>query len=104
MVNTTVGTPGATKMLEKELERKCAKVAKSAGAIFWKFQSPGTNGVPDRIMILPNGKVIFIEFKVGKNKLSKLQAAIIEKIRKNHGSVWLIRDADVFKDFLHEAL
>ena len=104
MVNTTVGTPGATKMLEKELERKCGKIAKSVGVIWWKFTSPGTNGVPDRVMILPNGKVIFVELKVGSAKLTKLQSAIHDKIRKNHGSVWLIRDADVFKDFLHEAL
>ena len=38
-----------------------------------KFVSPGLNGVPDRIVLLPHGRIIFVETKAPKKELRKLQ-------------------------------
>lgn len=62
-------------MTEKQLEQKLIRAVKVTGGLCLKFTSPGTAGVPDRIIILPNGNVGFVEVKKpGAGRLSKLQA------------------------------
>lgn len=50
-------------MLEREIESKVCEYAKSKGLLVYKFTSPARSSVPDRLFILPSGKVYFIEFK-----------------------------------------
>lgn len=52
-------------MIEKDIERKLHKGVKALkhGALCLKFESPGFSGVPDRIILLPGEKVIFVETK-----------------------------------------
>ena len=52
-------------MLEKDIERKLHKGVKALkhGALCLKFESPGFSGVPDRIILLPGEKAIFVETK-----------------------------------------
>ena len=52
-------------MQEKDIERKLHKGVKELkhGALCLKFESPGFSGVPDRIILLPGEKVIFVETK-----------------------------------------
>jgi len=50
-------------MLEKQIEKAVCDYAKSKGILCYKFVSPGHAGVPDRMFVLPGGKVFFIEFK-----------------------------------------
>ena len=58
---------------ESELEAKVRKYATSKGCLFWKFTSPGTNGVPDRIIIGPGGQMAFLELKAPGEKPSAQQ-------------------------------
>ena len=61
-------------MLEKEVERYLREqVKKKLGGMALKFVSPGLSGVPDRVVLLPGGKVIFVETKAPGKKLRKLQ-------------------------------
>ena len=50
-------------MLESTLEQAARKHIRSLGGQCYKWVCPGENGVPDRICILPGGKIIFIELK-----------------------------------------
>lgn len=50
-------------MREKEVEQKFVKAVKLAGGFCIKFTSPGFNGVPDRLVLLPKGRMAFIELK-----------------------------------------
>jgi hypothetical protein len=60
--------------LEKEIEEKLVKMVKRHGGLCLKWVCPGWSGVPDRIIILPGGRVIFAETKRPKGgRLSKLQ-------------------------------
>ena len=47
-------------MRESEIERHLAIVAKEMGGMAVKFVSPGLNGVPDRIVLLPGKKIAFV--------------------------------------------
>lgn len=50
-------------MREKKVEEHLINRVERAGGLCWKFTSPGTSGVPDRICLLPGGLVFFVECK-----------------------------------------
>jgi hypothetical protein len=50
-------------MLEKEIEKALVKKVKALGGICEKFTSPQKRSVPDRICLLPGGRVIWVELK-----------------------------------------
>ena len=50
-------------MREKEIEQKLVAEAKAASGIAAKFVSPGLDGMPDRLVLLPGGKIGFVEVK-----------------------------------------
>lgn len=50
-------------MLEKDIEKKVCDYAKGKGLLVYKFTSPNRAAVPDRLFIVPGGKVFFCEFK-----------------------------------------
>lgn len=61
-------------MLEKEVERYLRKQVKERlGGMALKFVSPGMNGVPDRIILMPGARICFVETKAPGEKLRKLQ-------------------------------
>lgn len=60
-------------MLEKIIEEKLKKAVKQNGGVCWKFTSPGTAGVPDRIVLMPGGRIAFVEVKAPGEKPRPLQ-------------------------------
>lgn len=60
-------------MREKTVESKLVKAVKSMGGLAPKFISPGLDGVPDRLVLLPGGKMAFIELKAPGENLRPLQ-------------------------------
>ncbi len=68
-------------MLEKEIESHLQKQVKNLGGWALKFISPGCRGVPDRVVLLPGARIVFVEVKRPGEKLRKLQGYICDKIR-----------------------
>ena len=68
-------------MLEKDIERRFVRAFERRGAMAWKFTSPGRQGVPDRVVILPGGRIIFVELKTETGKLSPIQKTTIARLR-----------------------
>ncbi len=68
-------------MKEKEIETYLRMRISSFGGRAYKFISPGNDGVPDRLVCLPGGKVIFVELKAPSGKLRPLQSAQIRKLQ-----------------------
>ncbi|HCX91528.1 MAG TPA: nuclease [Lachnospiraceae bacterium] len=60
-------------MREKEVEAALVKAAKKRNGVALKFVSPGLSGVPDRLVLLPDGKIGFIELKSPGKKMRLLQ-------------------------------
>ena len=55
-------------MLESTVERHLREEAKKRKGMALKFVSPGMNGVPDRIVLMPDGKMAFVELKAPGKK------------------------------------
>ncbi len=69
-------------MREREIERKLVSAVKSRGGICPKFVSPGFDGMPDRVVLLPHGKFGFVEVKRPGEKPRPLQTARHRLLRK----------------------
>jgi hypothetical protein len=50
-------------MLERDIEKALVRKVKSLGGIAEKFTSPAKRSVPDRLVTLPGGRIIFCELK-----------------------------------------
>lgn len=89
-------------MLEKEIEATLRDAVKREGGVAYKFTSPGNIGVPDRLVVYPDGVIHFIELKTNVGKLTALQARQIERLEILKADVYVIRGikelADYFKD------
>ncbi|WP_295280405.1 VRR-NUC domain-containing protein [Veillonella sp.] len=72
---------------EKEIEKRMTDKLKNLGCLVYKFISPNNAGVPDRIVIYPGGRVDFIELKTLSGRLSPLQAAQIDKLKRKGANV-----------------
>lgn len=60
---------------EKSIEQKLVRAVKGRGGICPKLVSPGFDGMPDRMVLLPRGKLGFVEVKSPGEKPRPLQAA-----------------------------
>ena len=60
-------------MREKQTEQRLVKAVKAAGGICPKLVSPGTDGMPDRMVLLPGGRIGFVEVKTPGQKPRPLQ-------------------------------
>nr|DAJ46777.1 MAG TPA: Nuclease [Caudoviricetes sp.] len=67
-------------MKEYAVEKHLVQKTRECGGICLKFISPGIAGVPDRIVILPCGKIGFAEMKAPGKKPRQLQKAVIRDL------------------------
>lgn len=63
-------------MLERKVEERLVERARKHGGLAIKWTSPAFSGVPDRILFLPGGRIIFVELKAPGEKLRPLQSRI----------------------------
>lgn len=71
-------------MRETIVEQALTRAVHARGGLCWKFTSPGTAGVPDRIVILPEGKIGFIEVKAPGQHPRPIQQHRIAQLRARH--------------------
>ena len=69
-------------MGEAEIEKLLVREVKKLGGIAYKWISPGNDGVPDRIVIFPGKKPVFVELKTDKGKLTALQKVQLGRLEK----------------------
>lgn len=81
-------------MSEKELEILLSEFVKQKGGIAYKFTSPGRAGVPDRLVLLPRGKMGFVEVKAPKTKrkMRNIQIAEMKRINQLGFKCYLLND------------
>jgi len=68
-------------LLEKEIELQLVMAVKKMGGRAVKFISPGFDGMPDRLVLLPGGKCGFVEVKAPGKKMRALQRVRHEMLR-----------------------
>lgn len=89
-------------MLEKDIEARLVRGVKALGGKAYKFVSPGNVGVPDRLIVLPGGRIIFAELKADWGKLSPMQKAQIKQLQDMGADVRVMCGLDCVLDFLKE--
>ena len=90
--------------LEKEIERKLVNLVKNHGGRCLKWVCPGWSGVPDRIILLPGGRIVFVETKrpVGgkREKRQEKWAAILKGLGFHHFWISTFEELYSFSHFL----
>jgi hypothetical protein len=81
---------GELKLNEKQIENYLVRAVKSKGGMAMKFVSPGMSGVPDRLILLPGGKMCFAETKRPGGKPRKLQCAVHKLLNRLGFRVFII--------------
>ena len=89
-------------MKESRIEKQLEKTVREKGGLCFKFVSPGSPGVPDRIVITPDGRIIFVELKTETGSLQKIQQWQIKRMRKCGADVRVIKGLQEAKDFVRE--
>lgn len=77
-------------MLEKDIESKVCDYARRCGLLAYKFTSPARAAVPDRLFVLPNGRMFFCEFKREGQKPTPAQEREHHSLRCHKVSVFVI--------------
>lgn len=90
-------------MLESEVEKKlCQRVKNELKGRAFKFVSPGFRGVPDRIVLVPMGRIYFVETKAPGKELRKLQKWVCGLIRELGFVVLRIDTIEKVEDFIRQ--
>ena len=83
-------------MRETKVENEVVAMVKLMGGMCLKWVSPGFTGVPDRIIMLPGGRIIFAEIKAPGEKPRPRQKRVHDQLRGLGFKVMVIDDADKF--------
>lgn len=89
-------------MNEKFIEKKLVEAVKKMGGLAPKFVSPGLDGVPDRIVLLPHGVLAFIELKAPGKKMRPLQVGRKRQLEQLGFSVYCVDSLEQIENILQE--
>lgn len=89
-------------MREKTVEQKLVKAVKNRGGICPKLVCPGFDGMPDRLVLLPDGKVGFVEVKAPGKKPRPLQVSRHNLLRSLGLQVFTLDDLTAIPRMLDE--
>ena len=89
-------------MREKHIEQKLVKAVRLAGGMCPKLVSPGTDGMPDRLVLLPEGRMGFVEVKAPGKKPRPLQQKRHEQLRELGYTVAVLDDPQQIPEILDE--
>lgn len=89
-------------MREKVIEKKLIQAVKASGGIAPKLVSPGFDGMPDRIVLLPGGHIGFVEVKAPGEKPRPLQLARHRLLRRLGFKVYVLDDEQQTEQILME--
>ena len=89
-------------MREKVIERKLTLMVKKQGGICPKFVSPGFDGMPDRIVLLPGSHKAFVEVKAPGQKPRALQVSRHALLRRLGFRVYILDSEEQIGGILDE--
>ena len=81
-------------MREKTVESKLSSAVKAKGGLAVKFTSPGFNGMPDRLVMFPGGRIAFVEVKAPGETPRPLQRSRHRLLRRMGFKVYVLDSID----------
>ena len=91
-------------MRERTIEHKLRLAVAAAGGMCPKFVSPGMDGMPDRLILLPGRRLAFVELKAPGKNPRPLQVARHTQLRNLGFSVFVIDDPEQIPKMLNMLL
>ncbi|MDZ7789751.1 MAG: VRR-NUC domain-containing protein [Xanthomonadales bacterium] len=89
-------------MREKTIEQHLVRRVRESGGLALKFTSPNRRNVPDRIVLMPGGLVVFVELKAAGRKATAAQAREHERLRSLGFWVEVLDSKDGVERFIEE--
>ena len=89
-------------MREKQIEHALVMAVKAAGGMCPKLVSPGTDGMPDRMILLPKGHIGFVEVKAPGKKPRPLQERRHKQMRELGFKVFILDGRKQIPEILKE--
>ena len=89
-------------MREKQIEQKLVRAVRAVGGLAPKFVSPGLDGVPDRLILLPGGHLAFAELKAPGQRPRPLQQRRIGQLKQMGFRVYTIDNTNQIGGVLDE--
>ena len=89
-------------MKESAIESRLVRMVREHGGLCYKFISPGNPGVPDRLIITPEGRTVFVELKTEIGRLSEIQKWQTGEMRKHGADVRVVHGLDEVKHLVAE--
>lgn len=87
-------------MREKDIEKYLRDRTKQLRGKAWKWESPGNDGVPDRIVIFPGNRIYFVELKAPGKKPRPLQLKQMNDLKNFGCKVFMLDSKEAVDDFL----
>lgn len=83
-------------MLEKDIEKNLCQIIDKLGGLCIKISSPGNNGMPDRLCILPHGQAVWVELKRPQDgrlsAVQRYQHKRLKQLNQEVVCVWSLTD------------
>lgn len=89
-------------MREKAIEQKMVSAVRLSGGIAPKLVSPGFDGMPDRMVLMPGGRIAFVEVKAPGEKPRPLQLSRHRLLRRLGFRVYVLDGAEQIETILRE--
>lgn len=90
------------KMREKDIEIYLREQVKKSGGKAYKFESPGNDGVPDRIVIFPGNRIFFVELKAPGKQPRPLQVKQMKQLAAFGCDVRVIDSKELVDSFIRK--
>lgn len=87
---------------ESVVERKLTTEVKKRGGLAVKFVSPGFDGVPDRLVLFPGGRLAFVELKASGKKMRPLQVRRAKQLTALGFHVYCVDNTEMIGGVLDE--
>ena len=89
-------------MKESQIEAKLVRMVREHGGLCYKFVSPNNPGVPDRIIITPDGRTVYVELKTEVGRLANVQQRQISEMQKRGADVRIAKGLPAVKALVAE--
>lgn len=84
---------------ERTVESKLLNGVKRLGGLAWKVL-PGVAGIPDRVVLLPGGKTIWVELKAPGGRIREIQQVTHDRMRALGHEVVVLTGTDEVREWL----
>ena len=91
-------------MRESTIEAWLVRGVEGRGGLCYKFVSPGNKGVPDRIVITPDGRTEYVELKSPTGRLSPMQKFQRDELKARNVTVHVLNSVEQVEKFMREVM